>query len=102
MAQNYFSRLLNWRKNNIVIHNGKFKHYAPQINDVYVYFRYTDKGKVMVILNKNKNKVSLDMKRYNEMIPAAFKAKDIISEKVMEIKDVLDVPAKTAMILEVE
>lgn len=101
-AQNYFSRLLNWRKNNIVIHNGKFKHYAPQINDVYVYFRYTDKGKVMVILNKNKNKVSLDMKRYNEMIPAAFKAKDIISEKVMEIKDVLDVPAKTAMILEVE
>ena len=100
-AQTYFSKLLNWRKNNAVVHNGKFKHYAPQINDVYVYFRYTDKEKVMVILNKNKNKVNLDLNRYNEMIPNTFKARDIISDKVMEIKNVLEVPAKTAMLLEI-
>ncbi|MCL5030917.1 MAG: glycoside hydrolase family 13 protein [Bacteroidetes bacterium] len=101
-AQLYFSKLLNWRKNKTVIHNGKFKHYAPQNNDVYIYFRYNDKEKVMIVLNKNADKVSLDMNRYNEMIPNTFKAKDIISDKVMEIKNILEIPAKTAMILEIK
>ncbi|MEW6194291.1 MAG: glycoside hydrolase family 13 protein [Bacteroidota bacterium] len=101
-AQHYFSKLLNWRKNKNVIHNGKFKHYAPQNNDVYTYFRYTDKEKVMIVLNKNTDKVNLDMNRYGEMIPDTFKAKDIISDKVIEVKNILEVPGKTAMILEIQ
>ncbi len=42
-AQKFFSKLLNWRKTSEAIHNGKFKHYAPGKNDVYVYFRYDEK-----------------------------------------------------------
>ena len=101
-AQQYFSKLLNWRKNNDAVHNGKFKHYAPQINDVYVYFRYNDKEKVMVILNKNAENVKLDMNRYNEMIPDTFRARDIISGKELDVKNVLSVSAKTSMILEIQ
>jgi hypothetical protein len=84
------------------VHNGKFKHYAPQKNDVYVYFRYDDKEKVMILLNKNETEVTLGMNRYNEMIPNTFKAKDVISDKEMEIKNTMKIPGKTAMILEIQ
>ncbi len=56
----------------------------------------------MIVLNKNADKVSLDMNRYREMVPNTFKAKDIISDKELEIKNILEVPAKTAMILEIK
>ncbi len=101
-AQAYFSKLLNWRKMSAAIANGKFMHYAPQKNDVYVYFRYTDKQKIMVLLNKNTQAVNLDLKRYTQMIPLKFKAKDIVSDKKIEIENTLSVPPKSAMILEIE
>lgn len=101
-AKAYFSKLLNWRKNKTIFHNGKFKHYAPQKNDVYIYFRYNDKEKVMILLNKNEKDVTLDMKRYNEMIPEKFKAKEIISDKQIEVKNSLKISAKTAMVLEIQ
>ena len=101
-AQRYFAQLLNWRKNKEVMHTGKLKHYAPQKNDVYVYFRYNEKEKVMVLLNKNKEKVTLDMNIYKEMIPGIFKARDIISDKEISINSTLAIEAKTAMILEIK
>lgn len=101
-AKKYFTQLLNWRKTSDAIVNGKFKHYAPTNNDVYVYFRYTDNQKVMVLFNKNNDKVTLDLNRYNEMIASKFEAKDIISGKDFSFQNTLDIPAKTAMILEVK
>ena len=100
-AQIFFSKLLNWRKTNAVIHNGKFKHYAPQKNDVYVYFRYNEKHKVMILLNKNRESVKLDLMRYSEMIPTKFKAKDIITDKEFVVTNALEMPARAAMILEI-
>jgi len=101
-AQQYFSTLLNWRKNNGVIHNGKFKHYAPQSNDVYVYFRYTESKKVMVILNKKHENVILELNRYQEMISDSFTAFDVISNKEIKADKTLEIPAQTAMILEIK
>jgi glycosidase len=69
-----------------MIANGKFKHYAPTNNDVYVYFRYTDNQKVMILLNKNTNKVTLDLSRYKEMIPNHFNAKDIVSGRILVLR----------------
>jgi neopullulanase len=101
-AQKYLSHLLNWRKNASVIHNGKFIHYAPEKNDVYVYFRYNDKEKVMVILNKNKEKVNLDMNKYHKMIPSSFKAKEISSNKDIIVNNTLEIAPKSALILEIK
>ncbi|SMO91350.1 Glycosidase [Saccharicrinis carchari] len=101
-AQYYIAKLLNWRKTNSAITNGKFMHYAPDKNDVYVYFRYNDKQKVMVILNKNSESVLLDMNRYNEVIPNKFKAKEIISDQEIIVENTLRISAKTAMILDVK
>lgn len=101
-AQQFFSKLLNWRKSSSVIHNGSFKHYAPNQNDVYVYFRYNEKEKVMVILNKNKEKVTLDIKKYNEMIPSTFNAREVLSNTKIQVKDTLDLEPQSALILEIK
>jgi neopullulanase len=101
-AQQFFSSLLNWRKSSNAIHNGKFKHYAPSQNDVYVYFRYTENEKVMVILNKNKEKVSLNMKHFEEMIPSTFDAFDIIKNTKLNVNNTLDIEAKSTLILEIK
>lgn len=102
VAKIYFSKLLNWRKTNTAVTDGKLIHYAPQKNDVYVYFRYNDKQKVMVLLNKNSESVTLDMKRYSQMTADKFKAKDVISDKEIRVENELTVLPKTAMILEIE
>lgn len=101
-AQNFFSKVSNWRKNNTTVHNGKYKHYAPQSNDVYVYFRYTNDKKVMVILNKNSKEVTLELSRYQEMIPEYFNAFEVISSKKVTAEKTLKISPLTAMILEIE
>jgi len=99
-AQAYFARLLTWRKTRPVIHTGSIKHYAPVKDDVYVYFRYNRSEKVMVVLNKNKDKVALPLARYKEMVPASFRATEVISGKEISASDSLHLEGKTALILE--
>lgn len=100
-AQQYLSQLLNWRKNKQVIHQGKLKHYAPRKDDVYIYFRYDNNEKVMIILNKNKENVTVKMNDYKEMMPNVFRAKDIISNQELTVNNTLEVKARSAMILEI-
>lgn len=101
-AKAYFSKLLNWRKTSSAVTYGKFIHYAPQKNDVYVYFRYNDKQKIMVLLNKNTEAVTLDMNRYAQMVPNKFSAKEIISDKDLSVENTLTIAPKTAMILNIK
>jgi hypothetical protein len=56
----------------------------------------------MVILNKNKEAVQLDMKRYHEMLNGNQIGKDIISGENIKLFDKMEVPAKSAMIIEVD
>jgi Cyclo-malto-dextrinase C-terminal domain./Alpha amylase, catalytic domain. len=51
-TQGFVKKLLNWRKQNEVIHKGKLVHYFPE-DGVYVYFRVLGAKKVMVLLNRN-------------------------------------------------
>jgi glycosidase len=97
--QEFFRNLLNWRKENTVIHSGKLMHFAPE-NGCYVYFRYNDSKKVMVILNKNDSTVKLQLERYSEMIKGFTGGKDVISGKDFSFSGDLRVPAKSPLILE--
>jgi glycosidase len=100
-AKGYLKKLLNWRKNSSVIHNGKLVHYVPE-NGIYVYFRYKNKKKVMVILNKKEEGQQLDIKRFNEMLEGISKGKDVISDRILNLNEALYVPSKTALILELD
>lgn len=99
-AQNFTKKLFNWRKGNEVIAHGKLTHYAPE-NGTYVYFRYNAEKTVMVILNKNKEDITLDTRRFNEIIKDFSTGKDVITEKNYNLNELI-IPAKTSLILELD
>ncbi|KAA3660927.1 MAG: alpha-amlyase [Calditrichaeota bacterium] len=99
-AQIFFRKLLNWRKKTPVIHNGKLTHFAP-VFGVYVYFRYDENSKVMVLLNKNEKEVSLPTARFKEMLAGVVSGQDIFTGKTYDLREKLSLPARSPLILEV-
>ena len=97
--QNYFRKLLMWRKTNPVIHSGKLTHFVPQ-KGVYVYFRHDGESKVMVILNKNDKEQLLNPDRFREVLGDYLKGTDVITGKEYELNDWILIPALSPLILE--
>ncbi|MBV8605101.1 MAG: cyclomaltodextrinase C-terminal domain-containing protein [Pelomonas sp.] len=101
--QDFVRRLFNWRKTSRAVAEGRLMHYDPQ-GGVYVYFRYLPggAGKVMVALNKNRQAVSLDTRRFAEMLDAASVGRDVIGGATLPLGRTLEVPARGLRILEVK
>ncbi len=99
--QTYTKQLLNWRKENPVIANGKVKHFSP-FDGIYVYFRYNASKTVMVVMNKNEKPVEVDTKRFAEMFQGKTVAKPILTTQAIKLTDKLPIPAKTALIFEID
>lgn len=100
-AQSFVRKLLNWRKQATAVHTGKMLHYAPEAG-VYVYFRYNDSQRVMVVLNKNKEALVLDLARYAEGIAGTRVAVDVFTGTRRSLDTKFDVPARAALILSLE
>jgi len=98
-ALSFNKKILNWRKDKTVIHTGKLMHFEPQ-EKVYVYFRYDEEESVMVILNKNEASYHLKLNRFNERLDSFTKAKDVISEQKIEMKDSISLESMRAYVLE--
>jgi glycosidase len=99
--QDYLAKIQNWRKNKPVIHNGKLMHFVPQ-DGIYVYFRYNDNKVVMIALNKNETEKKVDTKRFSEITNGYQKGREIITSKeILNISEII-IPAKTAMIIELQ
>jgi len=96
---NYLSKLLNWRKSKTVIHTGLLTHYVPE-NDVYIYFRYNDNEKIMVILNNNETEQLLKVDRYAESLENKTTGTDVMTGKTFDLKSNFSIPKQTALILE--
>jgi neopullulanase len=99
--QDYISKIQNWRKNKPVIHNGKLMHFVPE-DGVYTYFRYNNDETVMVMLNKNETVKKVDTKRFSEIINGYKTGKEIIASKEISNISEIIIPAKTAMIIELQ
>lgn len=100
-AQAFIKKLLNWRKGSEVIHRGKLMHFAPEAG-VYVYARYLDGKKVVVILNKNKQEKTLALGRFASLLQGAPSARDVLTNRKLALGESLSLPAKSSLILEVE
>jgi len=100
-AQAYVRKLFNWRKTASVIHHGKLMHYGPE-QHTYVYFRYGGGKKVMVALNKNKTATTLSTARFHEMLGTARSGVDVISGQRVSLDGQVKLPARSALILEIE
>jgi glycosidase len=100
-AQDYIRKVLTWRKTNSTVQSGELKHFAP-VDGIYVYFRYNQNGKVMVILNKNVQEKTIDTDRFNEIMSNCTSGKEIISGATIADLKNLKVPASSAMIIELK
>ena len=100
-AQAFVRRLLTWRKTATLIHTGRLMHFQPQ-NGVYVYFRYEGKQRVMVVLNKNNAEQQLVTARFREILPARISGTDILTGRRLDIGAMLTVPARSAMVIELD
>lgn len=96
----FTKKILNWRKGKEVIHTGKTKHYIPQ-NGVYVYFRYNDAEKVMVVINNSDKPQTLNLDLYSEIMPSKVALKEIISGNESVADQKLEVPGKSAQVFEI-
>lgn len=97
----WLQKLLNWRKGASAIHQGRLLHFLPR-NGLYVYFRYDEQQKVMVVLNKNENDSPLGLDRFAEVIQDARSGKNVLSGETYSLGAFLQVPARSALILELE
>jgi neopullulanase len=98
-AQALVKKLLNWRKSATAIHDGKLIHYSP-LDGIYTYFRYNNKQKVMIVLNKNPQTTALDTSRFSQVITSETKAIDVISSNRYTLGEHMQVPARSALVLE--
>ncbi|PTX42505.1 glycosidase [Christiangramia gaetbulicola] len=97
----FTKKLLNFRKNNEVLHFGKLLQFLP-VDNVYVYFRYNENDRVMVVINNSLETQQLDLSRYTEGLKTHVSGTDIISEKTIELKDKLSVEGQTSMIIKLK
>ncbi|MFN3303971.1 MAG: glycoside hydrolase family 13 protein [Roseateles sp.] len=99
--QDWTRRLLNWRKGEPLIHDGRLMQYAP-LDGVYVFFRYDDKRSVMVVMNKNDKPATLTLARFAERVVPGRKARDVLGGATLTLGERLEVPARSPLILAIE
>ncbi|WP_367391915.1 glycoside hydrolase family 13 protein [Lewinella sp. LCG006] len=100
-AQDFTKTLLQWRKNASAVHFGKMTHFLPE-DGTYVFFRYDEEQKVMVVFNKNQEETALGWERFAEMLEGATSGKDILTGQAHTLAKKLQVPARGVMVLELE
>jgi glycosidase len=98
--QAWLKQLLNWRKTATAVHEGRLMQYAP-MDGCYVFFRYTDKQKLMVVLNKNATPARLDVARFSDMLAGQKRGRNVMTGEALDLGSAVQVPARSPLILEV-
>ena len=93
--------LTRWRQTADVVHHGRLTQFIPR-DGVYVYFRWDADDTVMVVLNTADEDRTLDLGRFRERLPARAVALEVVSGARVVLEDALEVPARAAMVLELE
>ncbi|MNS04655.1 Neopullulanase [compost metagenome] len=97
----FTSKLFQWRKTNEAVHSGKTTHYIPEDN-VYVYFRYTNSKTVMVVINNSEKNQTIKTPRFQENIQNFSAGKDVLTNKLVDLKSDIAIESQSALILELQ
>lgn len=100
-AWDYMQKILQWRKTNLAVTQGKLIHFAPDSeSNVYVYARIKDDKTVLVVINGSSSEKTISMKRFREVTNNFTSGKDIITGNLLDIQTSLSIPASGEYILE--
>lgn len=98
-AQDFVKKLSHWRSTKKSIQEGNLTHYVP-VNGIYVYFRYLDNERIMVIFNKNKETTQLELDRFSDLLSGYYSGKEIITGKNIELINSLQLQPRSVNIIE--
>lgn len=96
---NWLSKLLKWRRNNMVITKGKQIQFIPY-KGVYVIARQWNDQTILTILNGTNQAVTLPLDRYAEIIGNHQEAKDVISGRKVKLGSELQLKARDTKVIE--
>ncbi len=98
-AFDFVKKLASYRRDHPVLHTGKLMQYLPE-NGLYVYFRYDATGTVMVASNTSDQPAALPTARFAERTTGFGKARNVLTGETLADIATLQLPAKTAVVLE--
>ncbi len=95
----YTRSLINARRSSKALQSGKLLHFLPQ-NNVYVYFRYTNDERIMVLLNNHPSEIkTVKTDRFKEIMKDSKTGIDLINNNQLDLSQEIKIPAKSAMII---
>ena len=101
-TQEFIKRLNQLRTNHKVLQDGELYHYSPK-DEVYVIFRVNEEETFVSIFNKNKESVTLDLSRFEELIQGAEHGIDYLTNTDYSIKQgSIEVSGTSALILQLK
>ena len=96
---NWLSKLLKWRRNNMVITKGKQIQFIPY-KGVYVIARQWNDQTILTILNGTSQPVTLPLDRYAEVIGNHQEAKDVISGRKVKLGSELQLKVRDTKVID--
>lgn len=90
----FMKTLAQYRKTSPALTQGKFMQFMPYDDGMYVYFRYTDTSKVMVVSNTGEKEKGLDLKRFAEQLKGATTALDVMTGQRVSLDKLMIGPKK--------
>ncbi|MFN3304549.1 MAG: alpha-amylase family glycosyl hydrolase [Roseateles sp.] len=101
--QDWLRRLLNWRKSQPLVHDGRLLQYMPR-DGACVYFRHDParRGRVMVVLHKGSQPLALTLDRFEQLVKPGQTARDVLADRRFTLGDALPLAPRSVTILEVE
>lgn len=95
----YVKTILQWRKNASEIHKGELEHYQP-IDNIYVYFRYTEEERTMIILNNSAVSYSdYSLARFRNSLEGFATGQDILTGEETASLETISLKPNSAVIL---
>ncbi len=98
-AFNYFKKLANYRRANPVLQSGKMTHFVPE-DGVYVYFRHNSDRTVMCVMNCNDGPKTINTKRFSERMAGFTRAKNVMTDELLNSLENITVGRYTTLVLE--
>lgn len=97
---NYYKSLLNWRKAEPVLHNGKTLHFLMRDN-TYAYFRYNTEKAILVYINASDIEKEIPWTDYAEILTQYHSVgKEVFDNNQIDSQTTHKVPAKGIRIIE--
>lgn len=94
----FMKKLMDWRRREEVIHNGKLVHYIPEDN-VYVYFRSNEEKTIVVAINANPQPKKFEVSRFANDLKGSKRGAEVFSGNMVDLAT-WELPANTASVVE--